>query len=287
MAFIKKEKSSKRNFDKEAELQIKILEQKSREDYLTLFSQCEDSTQSNFGDLVQLQRRPETDGKAFIPPNAKAILEKWMYDHRLYCYPTKFEKQALSYETGLSVQKISNWFINSRRRTLPKVLETEGKSADNFTISRKKKNAAAVTAAPVNNCYSTLNDLASLSEYADQEELKIIDQNSIFYGSEFNIDIPQSAACYENVAFQEISAPCHEPDTQNFQLTYQAMAMEIQREEEEERQKSKWLHQTAVVATQQASEPQPLKSSLFASRGILYDETTKSKCIYIVVNSSN
>lgn len=128
MSFQKKEKNSKRNYDKEAALQIKILEQKSREEYLSLFSQREDSLAPNFDDVAQIKRRSETESKTCIPSNAKAILEKWMYEHRLYCYPTKLEKQALSYDTGLSVQKISNWFINSRRRTLPKVLGTEGKS---------------------------------------------------------------------------------------------------------------------------------------------------------------
>lgn len=283
MSFPKKEKTTKRNYDKEAEFQLKFLEQKSREDYSPLFSQCEDSTEQNFGDLAH--RRSETDTKACIPSNAKAILEKWMYEHRLYCYPTKLEKQSLSYETGLSVQKISNWFINSRRRTLPKLLETEGKSAENFTISRKKKNPA--TASAVTDCFSSFNDITSLADYGNQEESRIIDPNSIFYGNEFNIDVPQSGPCYEN-ALQEVVAPYAEP-FESLQASYQAMAQEIQREEEEEEeQKSKWLHQTAAHA-QQAAEPQSLTSasSLFASRGILYDKTTKSKCIYFVINSSS
>lgn len=274
MSFVKKEKSSKRNFDKEAELQIKILEQKSREDNLMHFSQCEDSSSSNFRNAGQLQRCPETDTKACIPSNAKAILEKWMYEHRLYCYPTKFEKQALSFQTGLSVQKISNWFINSRRRTLPKVLETEGKSADNFTISRKKKNPPNVaTTVTVRNCFSTLNDVTSLADYGNQEESKIIDQNSIFYGDNFN--------AVDRSMLQEFIVPFVEPYTENLKTSYQAMAEKIKQEEEDE-QNSKWLHQI-----QQASEPQPLTSSSSScvARGILYDESTQSKCIYIVINS--
>lgn len=282
MSFVKKEKSTNRNYDKEAELQIKILEQKSREDYLVHFSQSENlTTTTNFGNEMQSRRRPETDTKTSIPTNAKVILEKWMYEHRLYCYPTKAEKQALSYETGLSVQKISNWFINSRRRTLPKVLQTEGKSADDFTISRKKKNPD-VAATTATNCFAALNDATSLADYANQEEEKVIDQSSIFYGKDFNIEITPSSVP------QEIVRPSIEPCSENLKASYQAMAEKIQQEEEwEEQQGSISNSSQAVVEAQQASEPQSLTSasSTFLSRGILYDEATKSKCLYIVINS--
>lgn len=279
MSFVKKGKSSKRNYDKEADLQVKILEQKSREDYLMLLS--EDSTFTpDFGHAGgELQQSYETDTKACIPKNAKEILEKWMYDHRLYCYPSKCEKQALSLATGLSVQKISNWFINSRRRTLPKVLEMEGKSADDFTISRKKKNrveAAATTT--VSNYLSTFNDFSSLADYANQEESKIIDQSNIFYGDDFNAfdSMPQNG-------LQELAVPHIEPYTENLQSSYQAMAEKIQKGEKEEKgHNSNWLN-PAKVKSQQASEPQ--SSSLHAVRGILYDQATKSKCLFILIDS--
>lgn len=101
-------------------------------------------------------RRNDVESKFYIPAEAKLILEKWMYDNRYYCYPNKAEKLELSIKTNLSVQKISNWFINSRRRVLPKILEKEGKDSGNFTISRKKKKitAAASDVEPVIEQYS-------------------------------------------------------------------------------------------------------------------------------------
>lgn len=115
-----KRKYTKRNFDQEADFQIKILEQKAREDFLENFSQFEE-TAPRIEEVSSGSQREEVETKVYIPAQAKSLLEKWMYDHRLYCYPTKAEKQALALETGLSIQKISNWFINSRRRMLPKV----------------------------------------------------------------------------------------------------------------------------------------------------------------------
>lgn len=281
MSIVKKEKNSKRNYDDEADLQIKILEQKSREEYLTLITQSDNST-SNFGDANQMERRPETEAKVCISSNAKAILEKWMYEHRLYCYPTKFEKQALSIETGLSVQKISNWFINSRRRTLPKMLDLEGKSVDNFTISRKKKNAPMVTDSAT---FSKPKVITSLTDYANQEESKIIDQSSIFYGDDIKCEIQQNDPYYDSV-LQEIVVPFVEPFPEDSQSSYQARTQQ-QREKAAaaaEKVKSKWLHQPIDKAQQQSGAKLPSTSPLYVSRGILYDESTQSKCIYIVIN---
>lgn len=280
MSFVEKEKSTKRNFDKEAKLQIKILEQKSREDYLTYFSESENSTTSNFGNVLHCKRCSETDTKTCIPSNAKAILEKWMYEHRLYCYPTKEEKGALSLQTGLSLQKISNWFINSRRRILPKLLETEGKSAQNFTISRKNKKLDVATTSMV-SCFAAFNDDAtSFADYANQEEEKINDQSSIF-----NIDITPSSPSCDSVSHGIVVSHV-EPYVESLKSSYAAMAKEIQQEEEKQQQRSKSNNSPAAMEAQQALEPQSLPpSSTFVSRGILYDKATDSKCIYIIINS--
>lgn len=281
MSSVKKEETTKRNYDKEAKLQIEILEQKLREDYLTDFSQSENLATPNFGDVKQIQRRPETETKTCIPSDAKVILENWMYEHRLYCYPTKMEKQVLSYQTGLSVQKISNWFINSRRRILPKVLQKEGKSADNFTISRKKKEPAAETTL-VAKYFAAFNDATSLVDYASQEEEKLIDQSSIFYGNDVKYERTFSWPGYGSE--QQVVSPFTEPYAENLKLSYQAMAKEIQQdegEEDNEQQTSKSNSGQAAIEDLQAFTP----SSTFVSRGILYDDKTKSKCIYIVINS--
>lgn len=250
MSMPEKRKYTKRNFDQEAEFQIKILEQKAREDFLINFSQFEDS----MGKLVEtakLQRREDIETKVYIPAKAKSILEKWMYDHRLYCYPTKTEKQELAITTGLSVQKISNWFINSRRRMLPKMLETEGRNPINFTISRKKKKNAVTT---INNEGGACSTTNQLSNYAIDEESKIIDQNSIFFGNEIESDEQQRN--YDKI-LQEIIVPYTETDDEESKQSFQS-ACEYQIE-------------------------QPFNR---ITRGILYDQETQSKCFFIVINSA-
>lgn len=136
-------KSQRRNFQKEAQLQTDLLklQREGREQFLMNFSTTEE--------MVDMRdTKSEMNLKTHIPMNAKQILEKWMYDHRFYCYPTKIEKQQLALKTNLSVQKVTNWFINSRRRILPKLLETEGINPTSFTISRRKKSDGRKTPAP-------------------------------------------------------------------------------------------------------------------------------------------
>lgn len=242
---------NKRNFDQEVELQIQILEQKAREDFLINFSQSEDTSSKIVETAKVSSHREETETKVYIPAKAKSVLEKWMYEHRLYCYPTKAEKQALAMETGLSVQKISNWFINSRRRMLPKMLQTEGRNPMNFTISRKKKKETAAASEGV--CPTNF-----LSNYAIAEESKIIDQSSIFYGTEMEIGEQRNNTNYDKI-LQEIIVPYTETDDEE----------------------SKTSHSTAIDQPFQVEEQENR-----VTRGILYDQSTQSKCLFILLNSS-
>jgi len=59
-----------------------------------------------------------------LPKAATNILKKWLFDHLFHPYPTEEEKSALSLQTGLSLNQISNWFINARRRILQPMLES-------------------------------------------------------------------------------------------------------------------------------------------------------------------
>lgn len=51
-----------------------------------------------------------------------SILKAWLIEHKHDAYPSYYEKQILSYLTDMSVQQVSNWFVNARRRMLPKFL---------------------------------------------------------------------------------------------------------------------------------------------------------------------
>ncbi|XP_051683366.1 homeobox protein TGIF2LX [Oryctolagus cuniculus] len=70
--------------------------------------------------------RNKRKGKGYLPAKSVRILRHWLYDHRFDAHPSEAEKQMLSGQTNLSLQQISNWFINARRRILPKMLVVEG-----------------------------------------------------------------------------------------------------------------------------------------------------------------
>ena len=53
-------------------------------------------------------------------PHVRRILENWMTSHKHDPYCSKREKLVLSSETGLSVDQITMWFCNYRRRVLNK-----------------------------------------------------------------------------------------------------------------------------------------------------------------------
>jgi hypothetical protein len=60
-----------------------------------------------------------------LPKAVTAILREWLSDHKKHPYPTEDEKDALASKTGLSLNQISNWFINARRRILQPMLEQQ------------------------------------------------------------------------------------------------------------------------------------------------------------------
>ncbi|KAI7861486.1 homeobox KN domain-containing protein [Spinellus fusiger] len=57
-----------------------------------------------------------------LPKHIIAILKQWLTDHCNHPYPTEDEKVELKAQTHLTLNQISNWFINARRRHLPLIL---------------------------------------------------------------------------------------------------------------------------------------------------------------------
>eukprot|EP01121_Diplochlamys_sp_Union-15-3_P019665 TRINITY_DN7475_c0_g1_i1.p1 TRINITY_DN7475_c0_g1~~TRINITY_DN7475_c0_g1_i1.p1 ORF type:complete len:197 (+),score=22.07 TRINITY_DN7475_c0_g1_i1:116-706(+) len=60
-----------------------------------------------------------------LPKEATKILLQWLSEHKHDPYPTELEKKELSKKTNLNLSQICNWFINARRRKLPKLLKAE------------------------------------------------------------------------------------------------------------------------------------------------------------------
>ncbi|KAK9470129.1 homeobox KN domain-containing protein [Dipodascopsis tothii] len=56
-----------------------------------------------------------------LPKQVTDILRAWLEEHLQHPYPTEEEKNMLMMKTGLTMNQISNWFINARRRKLPTI----------------------------------------------------------------------------------------------------------------------------------------------------------------------
>ncbi|KAI8080033.1 homeobox KN domain-containing protein [Halteromyces radiatus] len=54
-----------------------------------------------------------------LPKSITCLLKEWLVRHVDHPYPTDNEKSFLQQETQLTINQISNWFINARRRLLP------------------------------------------------------------------------------------------------------------------------------------------------------------------------
>jgi len=67
---------------------------------------------------------PQKKRRGNLPKAATNLLKKWLFDHLFHPYPSEEEKSALAMQTGLTLNQISNWFINARRRILQPMLET-------------------------------------------------------------------------------------------------------------------------------------------------------------------
>ena len=58
-----------------------------------------------------------------LPPAAVKTMRKWLKANCRRPYPTEAEKDDLVERTGLTKKKITQWFINARRRS-PLVMAT-------------------------------------------------------------------------------------------------------------------------------------------------------------------
>jgi len=75
-------------------------------------------------------RKNETRRRGNLPKHVTDVLRMWFQDHVAHPYPTEEEKQFLMQQTGLTISQISNWFINARRRSLPRANGQSGLDAD-------------------------------------------------------------------------------------------------------------------------------------------------------------
>jgi len=90
-------------------------------------------------------KSPPKKRRGNLPKHVTAILKSWLLEHVKHPYPTEEEKVKLACETGLTLNQISNWFINARRRILQPVIDSCNSQnglrtphPDNMTLSKFK-----------------------------------------------------------------------------------------------------------------------------------------------------
>lgn len=89
-----------------------------------------DSNKDASSTTTQKKRR-----RGNLPKEVTEFLKGWLVDHKKHPYPSEKEKIQLANRTGLTVNQISNWFINARRRILQPMLESESINAQLMAYS--------------------------------------------------------------------------------------------------------------------------------------------------------
>ncbi|KAG0202811.1 hypothetical protein BGX33_009465 [Mortierella sp. NVP41] len=90
---------------------------------------------------------PNRKRRGNLPKSVTSVLKSWLVQNAIHPYPTEEEKMRLSEATQLSMNQISNWFINARRRILQPILHEAAAAAvagtdapvENVLIVRKGK----------------------------------------------------------------------------------------------------------------------------------------------------
>ncbi|KAG0099040.1 hypothetical protein BGZ93_009437 [Podila epicladia] len=99
------------------------------------------------GGDAQSNMDPNRKRRGNLPKSVTSVLKNWLVQNAIHPYPTEDEKIKLAEATHLSLNQISNWFINARRRILQPILVEAAAAAvagtdapmENVLIVRKGK----------------------------------------------------------------------------------------------------------------------------------------------------
>ncbi|KAI8333920.1 hypothetical protein BC941DRAFT_473146 [Chlamydoabsidia padenii] len=105
-----------------------------------------------------------------LPKEVTEFLKRWLVEHKKHPYPSEKEKIDLAHQTGLTVNQISNWFINARRRILQPMLESEGLQAHLLSYSFSSSESAV---SPISSMSSPTLSSQALMEQKKRRQLDI------------------------------------------------------------------------------------------------------------------
>ncbi|KAL8948328.1 MAG: hypothetical protein Q9222_005475 [Ikaeria aurantiellina] len=71
---------------------------------------------------VEIGERANKKRRGNLPKHTTDILRAWLHEHLDHAYPNEEQKAELIEKTGLSDKQVSNWFINARRRNVPRLV---------------------------------------------------------------------------------------------------------------------------------------------------------------------
>ncbi|CAO3621064.1 unnamed protein product [Cunninghamella blakesleeana] len=111
------------------------------------------STNTTTATSTQKKRR-----RGNLPKDVTEFLKQWLVQHKKHPYPSEKEKMELAHRTGLTVNQISNWFINARRRILQPMLESEGLQANLLSYNNHHYPSSSNNNNNSNNHTNTNND---------------------------------------------------------------------------------------------------------------------------------
>jgi Spy/CpxP family protein refolding chaperone len=105
--------------------------------FTTTVNAAQDGGTKRKGDVLDAEANKKRRGN--LPKRATNILKKWLFEHLFHPYPSEEQKRQLASQTGLTINQISNWFINARRRILQPMLETVRQQQQGMGYSGEKE----------------------------------------------------------------------------------------------------------------------------------------------------